>query len=78
MSGNNNRHCAARDAHTDPANAGPESEKQSSDGDMFRKLAENAPVAMSLIDREGNIKYINSKRFGILGLNRLGPTPLCQ
>jgi len=61
MSGNNNRHCAARDAHTDPANAGPESEKQSSDGDMFRKLAENAPVAMSLIDREGNIKYINPK-----------------
>ena len=61
MSRSNNRHCAARDARTAPANAGPESKKQSSDGDMFRKLAENAPVAMSLIDREGNIKYINPK-----------------
>jgi PAS domain S-box-containing protein len=61
MSGHNDQHCADDDAHIDPATAGPESGKQFSEGDMFRKLAENAPVAMALIDREGNIRYINPK-----------------
>jgi len=61
MRGDNNQHCAADDAHIDPTNSDPESGKQSSDGDMFRKLAENVPVAMALIDREGNIRYINLK-----------------
>ncbi len=53
--------CAAGDLHVDLTNASRDSGKQCSESELFRKLAKNAPVAMALIDRSGNIKYINPK-----------------
>ena len=67
--------CAAGDLHADLTIGGRDSGKQCSENELFRKLAKNAPVAMALIDRSGNIKYINPKFEELFGAPREPEVP---